>query len=69
MSDIGPPTQKDPRAKPEHVKQTLIHEIESPSEDEDIVKLDRDKDMRLPPFLRDTENGDVDLSFPFTPNE
>lgn len=67
MSDIGSPTQRDPRAKPEYVKQTSIYEIESPSEDEDIVKLDRDKDMRLPPFLRDTENGDVDLRFPFTP--
>ena len=67
MSDIGSPTHRDPRVKPEDVKQTSIYEIESPSEDEDIVKMDRDKDMRLPPFLRDIENGDVDLRFPFTP--
>lgn len=55
--------------KQEQTRRTSIYEIESPSEDEDIniIKLGKDKDMRVPPFLRDSENGDVDLRFPFAP--
>lgn len=55
--------------KQEQSRRTSIYEIESPSEDEDInvIKLGKDKDMRVPPFLRDSENGDVDFRFPFAP--
>lgn len=67
IPEIASPTYRDPRQKQEPLRRTSIYEIESPSEDEDLIKIDRDKDMRLPPFLRDSENGDVDLRFPFTP--
>lgn len=67
IPEISSPTYRDPRQKPEVTRRTSIYEIESPSEDEDLIKIDRDKDMRLPPFLRESENGDVDLRFPFTP--
>lgn len=67
IPEIASPTYRDPRQKPETSPRASIYEIESPSEDEDLIKIDRDKDMRLPPFLRDPENGDVDLRFPFTP--
>lgn len=68
IPEIASPTYRDPRQKVEALRRTSIYEIESPSEDEEIlIKIDRDKDMRLPPFLRDSENGDVDLRFPFTP--
>lgn len=66
IPEISSPTYRDPRQKIE-APRASIYEIESPSEDEDLIKIDRDKDMRLPPFLRDSENGDVDLRFPFTP--
>lgn len=66
IPEISSPTYRDPRQKVE-TPRASIYEIESPSEDEDLVKIDRDKDMRLPPFLRDSDNGDVDLRFPFTP--
>lgn len=65
IPEIASPTYRDPRQKTE-APQTSIYDIESPSEDEDLIKIDRDKDMRLP-FMRDVENGDVDLRFPFTP--
>lgn len=67
--EIESPIYRDPRqAKMQEApRRTSIYEIESPSEDEDLVtKIDRDKDMRMP-FLRDAENGDIDLRFPFTP--
>lgn len=67
IPEIASPTYRDPRQKTEAPQRTSIYEIESPSEDEDLIKIDRDKDMRLPPFLRESENGDVDLRFPFTP--
>jgi hypothetical protein len=67
IPEISSPTYRDPRQKPtEAPLRASIYEIESPSEDEDFIKIDKDKDMRMP-FLRDTENGDVDLRFPFTP--
>lgn len=65
IPEISSPTYRDPRQKTE-ASRSSIYEIESPSEDEDLIKIDRDKDMRLP-FLRDADNGDVDLRFPFTP--
>lgn len=68
ISEISSPTYRDPRqAKLDVPRRGSIYEIESPSEDEDLIKIDKDKDMRLLPFLRDSENGDVDLRFPFTP--
>lgn len=67
IPEIASPTYRDPRQKVEAARRPSIYEIESPSEDDDLIKIDRDKDMRLPPFLRDSENGDVDLRFPFTP--
>lgn len=70
IPEISSPTYRDPRqqSNQEAPRRTSIYEIESPSEDEDIqIKLSKDKDMRLPPFLRDSENGDIDLRFPFTP--
>jgi hypothetical protein len=67
IPEIASPTYRDPRQKVEPVRRTSIYEIESPSEDEDHGKMEKDKDMRLPPFLRGPENGDVDLRFPFTP--
>lgn len=70
IPEISSPTYRDPRQQtnPETPRRTSIYEIESPSEDEDIqIKLSKDKDMRLPPFMRDSENGDVDFRFPFTP--
>lgn len=63
---ISSPTHRDPRNKPEVPRRSSIYEIESPSEDEDVIKIDRDKDMRLP-FMRGSENGDIDFRFPFTP--
>jgi hypothetical protein len=56
---IKSPTQNDiPR-------RSSIYEIESPSEDEDVaIKSDKDKDMRFP---HESNNGDVDLRFPFVP--
>lgn len=67
--EIASPTYRDPRQAKllEAPRRTSIYEIESPSEDEELItKIDRDKDMRMP-FLRDAENGDIDLRFPFTP--
>lgn len=61
----------DPRLRSETsaVKRTTIYDtptIESPSEDEDCIQLnlDKDKDMR-PPFTKDEKNGDIDFRFPF----
>lgn len=68
IPEISSPTYRDPRqqANVETPRRTSIYEIESPSEDEEIqVKLSKDKDMRMPPFLRDSENGDVDFRLPF----
>ena len=65
IPEISSPTYRDPRQKTD-VPRASIYEIESPSEDEALINIDRDKDMRLP-FMRDAENGDVDLRFPFTP--
>lgn len=64
-----PPGMKSPEISKKEIKRTSIYEsetIESPSEDEDVIKIDKDKDMRMP-FLRDSENGDIDLRFPFSP--
>jgi hypothetical protein len=69
IPEISSPTYRDPRQQtnPETPRRTSIYEIESPSEDEDIqIKLSKDKDMRMPPFMN-SENGDVDFRFPFTP--
>ena len=67
IPEISSPTYRDPRQqKVEAPRRASIYEIESPSEDEDLIKIGGDKDMRLPPFLN-SENGDVDLRFPFTP--
>lgn len=66
--EIASPTYRDPRQNKasEIVKKTSIYEIESPSEEEDItINLDKDKDMRF--NFMNSENGDVDLRFPFTP--
>ncbi|XP_070496386.1 protein suppressor of sable [Chironomus tepperi] len=72
--ELSSPTYKEGSSsssiqKLEQLRRTSIYEIESPSEDEDIniIKLGKDKDMRVPPFLRDSENGDVDFRFPFAP--
>ncbi|CAH1711525.1 unnamed protein product [Chironomus riparius] len=72
--ELSSPTYKEGTSssiqKQEQSRRTSIYEIESPSdEDEDIniIKLGKDKDMRVPPFLRDSENGDVDFRFPFAP--
>lgn len=63
-AEISSPTYRDPRQqKSEPVRRTSIYEIESPSEEEDIINIDKDKDMR---FLN-SDNGDIDLRFPFTP--
>lgn len=68
IPEISSPTYKSPHVSSEAPRRTSIYEIESPSEDEEIqVKLSKDKDMRVPAFLRDAENGDVDFRFPFTP--
>ncbi|KAG5675921.1 hypothetical protein PVAND_005779 [Polypedilum vanderplanki] len=49
-------------------RRTSIYEIESPSEDEGVsAKIEKDKDMRMLPFMRDSVNGDLDFRFPFTP--
>lgn len=64
-----PPGLLSPEPLKKEAKRPSIYEsetIESPSEDEDFVKIDKDKDMRMP-FLRDSENGDIDLRFPFSP--
>ncbi|CRL01258.1 CLUMA_CG014472, isoform B [Clunio marinus] len=68
ITEISSPSYRDPRQKSKEPPQQRlsIYEIESPSEDEDLVKIGGDKDMRrLPSFLRDPENGDVDLRMPF----
>jgi hypothetical protein len=73
IAELSSPTYKDgPTSsiqKLETSRRKSIYEIESPSEDEDIniIKLGKDKDMRVPPFMRDSENGDVDFRFPFAP--
>lgn len=73
IPEISSPTYRDPRQQPKEIvsKKTCIYEIESPSqsEDEGLVNLNirKDKDMRLSAFSRDSENGDIDLRFPFTP--
>lgn len=71
IPEISSPTYRDPRHQPmlETPRHTSIYEIDSPSEDDEEihVKLSKDKDMRLPTFLRDSENGDIDLRFPFAP--
>lgn len=68
--ELSSPTYKEPISKSVQPKQdqprrTSIYEIESPDEDLD-VKIDKDKDMRVP-FMRDSENGDIDFRFPFAP--
>lgn len=71
--ELSSPTYKEGPSssiqKQEQSRRASIYEIESPSEDEDVssIKLGKDKDMRVPPFLRDSENGDVDFRFPFAP--
>lgn len=71
IPEISSPTYRDPRHQPkiDVPRHTSIYEIDSPSEDDEEVqvKLSKDKDMRLPAFLRDSENGDIDLRFPFAP--
>lgn len=65
VPEIASPTYRDPRQqKVEPVRRASIYEIESPSEEEEVtVNIDKDKDMR---FLN-TDNGDIDLRFPFPP--
>lgn len=69
LTEISSPTYRDPRKlnkSSEVVKPASIYEIESPSEEDDItINLDKDKDMRF--NFMNSENGDVDLRFPFTP--
>lgn len=70
--EIGSPTYKESNIisniniRHDQPRRTSIYEIESPDEDVDIKVEKKDKDMR-PPFMRDSENGDVDFRFPFAP--